>query len=194
VKVGLAPLKTEGTTFPERAFAPRQAADGVILGPVSHNDYPPADKGGINPSGALRKRLDLFANIRPAKTRAQFPAALRQAGRSRDRAREHGRLLRRPQHVSRFGELMPTPDLALSRAQDHARRVDAHRRGSLPPGAAAAAQAHRRAQGERAARLGRAVSRMRARGRGSAIRSSRTRRRSSMRWRRCWCATRASST
>ena len=43
----------------------------MILGPVSHNDYPPADKGGINPSGALRKRLDLFANIRPAKTRAQ---------------------------------------------------------------------------------------------------------------------------
>jgi 3-isopropylmalate dehydrogenase len=75
VEVGLAPLKTEGTTFPERAFAAAQAADGVILGPVSHNDYPPADKGGINPSGALRKRLDLFANIRPAKTRAQFPRA-----------------------------------------------------------------------------------------------------------------------
>src|SRR2546423_10925022 len=63
-KVGLAPLKTEGTTFPECAFAAAQAADGGIIGPVSHNDYPPADKGGIHPSGALRKRLGLYANIR----------------------------------------------------------------------------------------------------------------------------------
>src|SRR6185295_16335776 len=74
VKVGLEPLKAQGTTFPEASFEAAKAADGVILGPVSHNDYPPADKGGINPSGALRKRLDLFANIRPAKTRADFPA------------------------------------------------------------------------------------------------------------------------
>jgi len=74
VEVGLKPLHEQGTTFPESAFAAAKAADGVILGPVSHNDYPPAEKGGINPSGALRKRLDLFANIRPAKTRAQFPA------------------------------------------------------------------------------------------------------------------------
>src|SRR6187402_2073824 len=73
VKVGLEPLKAEGTTFPDASFAAAKSADGVILGPVSHNDYPPAEKGGINPSGALRKRLDLFANIRPAKTRAQFP-------------------------------------------------------------------------------------------------------------------------
>ena len=65
-KVGLEPLKTEGTTFPEASFAAAKSADGVILGPVSHNDYPSADQGGINPSGALRKRLDLFANIRPA--------------------------------------------------------------------------------------------------------------------------------
>src|SRR5947209_2465207 len=81
VPVGLEPLKSEGTTFPEASFAAAQSADGVILGPVSHNDYPPAEKGGINPSGALRKRLDLFANIRPAKTRAQFPA---RCGKPRD--------------------------------------------------------------------------------------------------------------
>src|SRR5438067_13472686 len=53
MKVGLEALKTEGTTFSEASFATAKAADGVILGPVSHNDYPPADRGGINPSGAL---------------------------------------------------------------------------------------------------------------------------------------------
>src|SRR5260370_10320397 len=68
VEVGLKPLTAQGTTFPESAFEAAKAADGVILGPVSHNDYPPAAQGGTNPSGALRKRLHLFPNIRPPKT------------------------------------------------------------------------------------------------------------------------------
>ena len=43
-----------------------RAADGIVLGPVSHLDYPPRAEGGINPSGELRIGLDLYANIRPA--------------------------------------------------------------------------------------------------------------------------------
>src|ERR1044072_5648371 len=77
--VGLKPLAKQGTTFPESAFEAAKAADGIVLGPVSHNDYPPVENGGINPSGALRKRLDLFANIRPARTRAQLAARLGKA-------------------------------------------------------------------------------------------------------------------
>src|SRR3954464_14071315 len=114
VEVGLRPLAKEGTTFPERAFEIAKAADGVILGPVSHNDYPPAEKGGINPSGALRKRLDLFANIRPAKTRAQFPARF---GKPADlvivRENTEGFYADRNMFFG-SGEMMPTPDLALS--------------------------------------------------------------------------------
>src|SRR5437868_4444619 len=114
MKVGLKALKTEGTTFPEASFATAKAADGVILGPVSHNDYPPADRGGINPSGALRKRLDLFANIRPAKTRAQFPA---RCGKPVDlvivRENTEGFYSDRNMFFG-SGEMMPTPDLALS--------------------------------------------------------------------------------
>ena len=48
-------------------------ADGIILGPVVHNEYPPVAEGGLNPSGELRKRLTLFANIRPARSRPGFP-------------------------------------------------------------------------------------------------------------------------
>jgi isocitrate/isopropylmalate dehydrogenase len=114
VEVGLKPLHEQGTTFPESAFAAAKAADGVILGPVSHNDYPPAEKGGINPSGALRKRLDLFANIRPAKTRAQFPARF---GKPADlvivRENTEGFYADRNMFFG-SGEMMPTPDLALS--------------------------------------------------------------------------------
>ena len=71
-----------------------------LLGPVSHNDYPPVAEGGLNPSGELRKRLDLYANIRPARSREGFPPRCGIAGRSRDRAREHRRLLRRPLDAS----------------------------------------------------------------------------------------------
>src|SRR3954462_9451708 len=114
VDVGLKPLKSEGTTFPERAFAAAKAADGVILGPVSHNDYPPAEKGGINPSGALRKRLDLFANIRPAKTRAEFPARF---GKPADlvivRENTEGFYADRNMFLG-VGDILVTPDVAIS--------------------------------------------------------------------------------
>ena len=74
VAIGFAALAEAGSTLPDRAFDAAQAADALILGPVSHMDYPPREAGGINPSGALRKRLDLYANIRPARTRAGLPS------------------------------------------------------------------------------------------------------------------------
>jgi 3-isopropylmalate dehydrogenase len=114
VDVGLKALAAQGTTFPESAFEIAQAADGVILGPVSHNDYPPAEKGGINPSGALRKRLDLFANIRPAKTRAQFPARF---GMLADlvivRENTEGFYADRNMFLG-MGDILVTPDVAIS--------------------------------------------------------------------------------
>src|SRR6187402_644771 len=114
VEVGLKPLADQGTTFPEASFEAAQTADGVILGPVSHNDYPPAEKGGINPSGALRKRLDLFANIRPAKTRAQFPLRF---GKPADlvivRENTEGFYADRNMHQG-VGDILVTPDVAIS--------------------------------------------------------------------------------
>ena len=56
--IGFTTLRKEGTTFPSAAIDAARAADGVILGPVSHNDYPPVAEGGLNPSGEMRKRLD----------------------------------------------------------------------------------------------------------------------------------------
>src|SRR5260370_30336925 len=73
IAIGLAALRSEGKTLSERAVEAARNADGVILGPVSHNEYPPVSQGGLNPSGELRKRLDLFANIRPARSRGGFP-------------------------------------------------------------------------------------------------------------------------
>ncbi|MCL3883163.1 isocitrate/isopropylmalate dehydrogenase family protein [Marivita sp. GX14005] len=67
-QIGFAALAASGTTIPDDVIAQAKAADGVILGPVSHNDYPPVAEGGRNPSGVLRVGLELYANIRPART------------------------------------------------------------------------------------------------------------------------------
>jgi isocitrate/isopropylmalate dehydrogenase len=114
VTIGHASLRSHGTTLTESAFEAARDADGVILGPVSHNEYPPVERGGINPSGALRKRLDLYANIRPAKTRAGIPP---KCGVPVDlvivRENTEGFYADRNMFVG-SGEFMPTPDVALS--------------------------------------------------------------------------------
>jgi 3-isopropylmalate dehydrogenase len=114
VAVGLAALRAQGNTLPEAAVAAARGADGIILGPVSHNDYPPVAEGGLNPSGELRKRLDLYANIRPARSRGGFPP---RCGAPVDlviaRENTEGFYADRNMFLG-LGELMPTPDLALS--------------------------------------------------------------------------------
>lgn len=112
--IGFDALKAEGTTFPPRTLDMAKTCDGVILGPVSHNEYPAIAKGGLNPSGELRKHLDLYANIRPAFTRDAVPYPSRvpfdlvivrenTEGFYADRSMFAGP-----------GEFMPTPDLALA--------------------------------------------------------------------------------
>jgi len=112
--IGFTALKDCGTTFPAATLDAARAADGTILGPVSHNDYPPLAQGGINPSGALRIGLDLYANIRPARTRPGFAPP---CGKPLDlvivRENTEGFYSDRSMFLGP-GEMMPTPDLALS--------------------------------------------------------------------------------
>ncbi len=112
--IGWAAHKREGSTFPAGVLAKAKAADGVLLGPVSHNEYPPVAQGGLNPSGELRKRLDLYANIRPARSRPGFPP---RCGSAVDlvivRENTEGFYADRSMFMGN-GEFMPTPDLALA--------------------------------------------------------------------------------
>ncbi|MGI4797978.1 MAG: isocitrate/isopropylmalate dehydrogenase family protein [Janthinobacterium lividum] len=112
--IGFTSLKAHGTTFTDAVFEAARDADGVILGPVSHNEYPPSDQGGLNPSGQLRRRLDLYANIRPARIR---PGFVPRCGIAFDlvvvRENTEGFYADRTMHVG-TGEVMPTPDLAMA--------------------------------------------------------------------------------
>lgn len=112
--IGFDALRLHGTTFPDAVVDAARRVDGIVLGPVSHNDYPPTKDGGLNPSGELRKRLDLFANIRPAKSRAGFPP---RCGKPVDlvtvRENTEGFYADRNMFMG-SGEFMPTEDVALA--------------------------------------------------------------------------------
>jgi len=68
-QIGLATLKTLGTTMPDGLLGRASEADGIILGPLDQMSYPAREKGGINVSAVFRVKLDLYANIRPARSR-----------------------------------------------------------------------------------------------------------------------------
>lgn len=112
--VGLKTLREKGTTFAPEVLEACRGARGIILGPVSHQDYPARAQGGINPSGELRIHLDLYANIRPSRSRAGMP----HWGRTPMdlvivRENTEGFYADRNMHMG-IGEFMPTPGVALA--------------------------------------------------------------------------------
>ena len=116
-QIGLAALAKFGTTLPDGVLERARELDGVILGPISHLEYPAPDKGGVNVSAAFRVRLDLYANVRPARSRAGL-------GRAMDlvimRECTEGFYPDRNMHLG-SGEFMPVPGVALS-----VRKITAH--------------------------------------------------------------------
>jgi isocitrate/isopropylmalate dehydrogenase len=136
--IGLRSLDVNGTTFLPDVLEAAREVDGVILGPVSHNEYPDFSKGGLNPSGELRKHLDLFANVRPALLRGGFPP---RCGKPVDlvvvRENTEGFYADRNMFAG-SGEFMPTEDVALAvrkitrkgstRIAEHAFRLARQRR------------------------------------------------------------------
>jgi 3-isopropylmalate dehydrogenase len=66
--VGHASLRQFGTTVQPGLLETVRSADGLILGPTATFDFKNEQSGEINPSKYFRKNLDLFANVRPART------------------------------------------------------------------------------------------------------------------------------
>ena len=112
-EIGLASLKKRGSTLPDDVMEAARAAPGIILGPVDHLQYPPREQGGINPSGEFRVKLDLFANIRPAKSRMGVGLTGKPVDLVIFRECTEGFYADRNMFMGR-GEFMPTPDVALA--------------------------------------------------------------------------------
>jgi isocitrate/isopropylmalate dehydrogenase len=113
VEVGMASHRKHGTTLTEAAFQAAADADGVIVGPCGMTDYPPLAQGGVNIPGTIRKRLDLYANLRPARSRAGMPDARRGLDVLIARENTEGFYSDRTMFQGN-GEFMPTEDVALS--------------------------------------------------------------------------------
>lgn len=112
-EVGFASLSSAGTTLPGAVLDAARAADGIILGPASMSAYPPTEQGGINVPGTIRKRLDLYANLRPSRARPGLRDA--RAGLDLLMARENTEGFYADRNmVAGRGEFMPTDDVALS--------------------------------------------------------------------------------
>lgn len=114
--VGFDSLRDHGITLRDEILEKSKTYDGVILGTQSHADYPTPDKGGRNVSAGFRIGLDLYANVRPAKTRPFLESNLK-PGKSMDLVimREATEGFYPDRNMSRgWGEVMPSPDMALS--------------------------------------------------------------------------------
>ncbi len=111
--VGHASLARYGSTVRAELLDRARRADGLVLGPTSTAEYKDPARGEINPSAFFRKGLDLYANIRPARTYDGMPAkhgafdlvVVREntEGFYADRNMEKG-----------GGEILVTPDVAIA--------------------------------------------------------------------------------
>lgn len=119
-EIGLAALRNSGTTLPEGVLERAREVDGIVLGPISHLDYPPREQGGINVSGTFRVKLDLYANVRPARSRPGIGSSSRSMDLVIMRECTEGFYADRNMHAG-SGEFMPTPDIAMS-----LRKITAH--------------------------------------------------------------------
>ncbi len=118
--MGLKTLKEQGTTLPPDILDRVRRSDGAVLGPVSHYDYPPREQGGLNPSAEFRVKLDLYANIRPCRSRPGLSLAPTPMDLVIVRECTEGFYSDRNMFAG-SGEFMPTPDMVLS-----VRKITAH--------------------------------------------------------------------
>jgi 3-isopropylmalate dehydrogenase len=111
--VGHESLRRHGTTVrPELLDAARQA-DGLILGPTATFDFHDEARSEINPSMFFRKGLDLYANIRPARTYPGLPDRLGEFDLVVVRENTEGFYADRNMALGN-GEMLVTPEVAIS--------------------------------------------------------------------------------
>jgi 3-isopropylmalate dehydrogenase len=111
--IGFTALATQGSTLPRDVLDRVPKVDGVLLGPVSHYEYPPREEGGVNPSAALRVTFDLFANVRPCRSRTGLSVLRTPMDLVIVRENTEGFYSDRNMYAG-SGEFMPDPDLAFS--------------------------------------------------------------------------------
>jgi 3-isopropylmalate dehydrogenase len=65
--LGASAIEEHGSALPASTTAALADLDGWLLGPHDSAAYPEPFRSQLNPSGAIRKHFDLYANVRPAR-------------------------------------------------------------------------------------------------------------------------------
>ncbi|MFB9662785.1 isocitrate/isopropylmalate dehydrogenase family protein [Glycomyces mayteni] len=111
--LGLAAIGTHGSAVPESTLDALETVDAWLLGPHDSAAYPEPHRSLLNPSGTIRKRFDLFANIRPAKSFEGGRAVVPGTDLVIVRENTQGFYADRSTYAG-TGEFMPTPDTAIA--------------------------------------------------------------------------------
>ena len=107
--LGSAAIEQHGTPVPRSTLDALARLDGWLLGPHDSAAYPEPHRSSLNPSGTIRKRFDLFANVRPAKALAGT------GGIDLVIVRENTEGFYADRNTFRgTGEYMPSPDVAVA--------------------------------------------------------------------------------
>ncbi|MDX3102711.1 isocitrate/isopropylmalate dehydrogenase family protein [Nonomuraea angiospora] len=111
--LGATAIDTHGDAVPETTLAALAELDAWLLGPHDSAAYPEPHRSRLNPSGTIRKRFDLFANIRPAKSFDGADAVVPGTDLVIVRENTQGFYADRSTYRG-SGEFMPTPDVAIA--------------------------------------------------------------------------------
>jgi 3-isopropylmalate dehydrogenase len=65
--LGASAIEEHGSAIPAATLEALAGMDGWLLGPHDSAAYPEPFRSQLNPSGAIRKHFDLYANVRPAR-------------------------------------------------------------------------------------------------------------------------------
>ncbi|MEU7767191.1 isocitrate/isopropylmalate family dehydrogenase [Nocardia sp. NPDC049190] len=113
LSMGLRAIAEFGDPLPKQTLDALAEVDAWILGPHDNASYPPEYRAVVPPGGAIRKRFDLYANIRPARAFAGVRATARDIDMVIVRENSEGFYADRNMYAG-AGEFRPTPDLAMS--------------------------------------------------------------------------------
>jgi 3-isopropylmalate dehydrogenase len=111
--IGWTAIREHGEHTPRGTVEALAELDGWLLGPHDSAAYPEPHRSRLNPSGALRKHFDLFANIRPAKGVPGTKAVAPDADLVIVRENTEGFYADRNTYAG-TGEFMPSPDVAIA--------------------------------------------------------------------------------
>jgi len=111
--IGWEAIRKSGSAIPESTVGALEKCDAWIMGPHDSASYPAAEREKLNPSGTLRHRFDLYANIRPARAYPGLPAVSPKMDLVIVRENTEGFYTDRNMAWG-VGEVLATPDVALT--------------------------------------------------------------------------------